>query len=110
MKPRGSYWILWGHTKEEFRGLGCFTKGLKHIVEETQSVRYAPLIYVDARVENIPSRRAILSAGFSPAGVITTRQLWVPRLGSFAIRGSWQRQVVHPGVNAACPCYLPVAR
>ena len=101
IKPRDSYWILEGHTREEFRGRGYFSRALEHVVKDIQSKSHAPLIYVDARAENIASRRAILSAGFSPSGVITTYQLWLPWLGSCVIRSSWRRQMNHPNLGVS---------
>jgi hypothetical protein len=104
--PRGfkdidADWIFHSHTREGFRGCGYFTKLLVHIVQLTRKEGSSYPTYVDALTTNIASRRAILSAGFSPCGLITVDYLWVPRVRRMALRGSWNRERAHPALPAA---------
>ena len=101
VKHFDSFWIFHCHTREGFRGRGCFTKLLRHLIEMLRSKHSMPLIHADTRLENTISQHAILSAGFNPCGHITTYQLWVPRIGSLVIYGTWQLQEAHTSLSLA---------
>jgi RimJ/RimL family protein N-acetyltransferase len=89
-------WIFFCHTREAFRGQGLFRRLLRHMVSRIAREGIAPVVYIDALTTNTPSRRAILSAGFTPWGVLTTRQLWLPGIGSTLISSSWRIEEAHP--------------
>lgn len=94
----GGYWMFFCHTREGFRGQGIYGQLLRRIVAIVASQDPSATIYVDAYPENIPSRSAIVSAGFVPAGVTTTYKLWLPRIGSLALAGRWRRNENHPSL------------
>jgi hypothetical protein len=97
-----SYWIFHCHTAIEFRGQGCFTRLLIHMVRSMYERSSNPLIHVDTDVKNVASRRGVLSAGFVPRGVMITYQLPIVGFGPWILGGFWNRHTPHP--------YLPPGR
>jgi RimJ/RimL family protein N-acetyltransferase len=95
-----AYWIFYCHTKEGFRGRGIYKQLLKRHQMLAFEKQPGAAIYADAYPENCASRRAILSAGFSPRGLFTTYKLWIPRIGKFVLAGSWRREEPHPCVSS----------
>lgn len=91
-----AYWVFYCHTKEEFRGRGFYKQLLARMVDKARHCEPNPTVYVDAFTANTASRRSIVSAGFNPAGVLTTYKFWVPRIAQIAVAGSWRRQQQHP--------------
>ena len=89
-----SYWIFHCHTKEEFRGRGIYKYLLGELVSFARRLGPGD-VYIDALPENTASQRAIIASGFVPSGVTETFKLWLPRIGSFILRGSWSRQQPH---------------
>jgi len=94
VRSMNAYWIFHCHTKEAFRGRGIY----KYLLGELVSLarRLGPGdVYIDALPENTASQRAIIACGFVPSGVTETFKLWLPRVGSFILRGSWFRRQPH---------------
>ena len=97
----GGYWFFHGHTKQAFRGQGCFKRLLARRVAVIKERDPEGAIYVDTDVSKFASRRALQSVGFRACGVLITYKLWVPRLGSRVLYGSWSRNETHPPVPLA---------
>lgn len=91
----GVYWIFYCRTRENFRGRGLYTSALRHLVGRACQGGRQTSILVDTDSANIPSRRAIMSAGFHPKGAIVTYTIQIPRLGR-RVWGNWDSEFVHP--------------
>jgi RimJ/RimL family protein N-acetyltransferase len=98
VRHEAACWVFYCHTRESLRGRGCFGRLLSQLVAKVEREKLAPAIYIDTRLDNVASRRAILRLGFEPFGVMTTRQLWLPRIGSVVVSSSWQQQREHPAL------------
>lgn len=97
-----AYWIFHCHTREKFRGRGFY----KHLLGQLVSFahRLGPGdVFIDALPENSASRRAILACGFVPSGVTETFKLWMPRVGSLVLSGSWSPELPHEHSAAVVP-------
>lgn len=87
----GAYWIFYCHTREEFRGKGHYQRLLSRLVCGAYQRAGAPLVLCDTLPGNLASRRAVIKAGFSPAGVL---EAFRPVRG-LVIGGGWQREAMH---------------
>ena len=96
VRSLNAYWIFHCHTKEKFRGRGIYKYLLGELVSFAHRLGPGD-VYIDALPENTASRRAIVASGFVPSGVTETFKLWLPRIGSLILRGSWSRQQPHTG-------------
>jgi hypothetical protein len=108
-----SYWVFHAHTATDMRGQGCFTRVLGHIVEIAKRRHPAAFVYADTDLDNVSSRRAMLSAGFTPNGVIRTYRLTLPCIGNVITKGSWRRSETHPLIvsieRPLVPCDQPAS-
>jgi len=89
------YWFFYAHTREEFRGRGfqkiTLSMLANQVLRENQNAR----IYADISPENIASRRAFMSVGFVPNGVIERHCVGLPRIWT-RTWGSWDPNASHP--------------
>ena len=72
-----SYWIYYCATSEPFRRRGLYALCLRKLLYEA-AIRAAPratVVYIDAHIENVYSRRAIERAEFVPSLHLTTFRL-----------------------------------
>lgn len=104
-----SYWIFYCRTNSKHARQGYFKQALKLLIEMACEKEAMPTIYIDTNIENLPSRRAILSAGFKPEGIITCYYLGLLK-SNRPICGNWDRSAKHPGLpsggHAANPLLL----
>ncbi|MGH9716847.1 MAG: GNAT family N-acetyltransferase [Candidatus Acidiferrales bacterium] len=89
-------WIFGCHTHPSFRQRGFYKQMLSRLMALIRQQEITTKIYIDTRANNVASRRAILTRGFEPCGVITTYRAWVPLVGSYVVAGRWRRGEEHP--------------
>lgn len=75
-------WLFYAHTREGYRGRGIQKAMVRQRLQlitppEGRSGR----VYADTWQGNIPSRRALTSVGFQPAGTMVQFELSMPFLG-----------------------------
>jgi hypothetical protein len=92
----GAYWIFYCHTKQTYRGQGCYKSSLTRLSQLILNTTPTATIFIDTEPENAASRRAILSSGFSPGGIVITYKLWIPRVREWPLGGRWLRGDSHP--------------
>lgn len=90
------YWLLYGRTNKKYYGQGYVKKAIKLLIGLACRQEAKPAIYVDTDEENLPSRKAILAAGFRPAGIINCCKLNLPGLRRL-VWGKWDMSALHPG-------------
>lgn len=92
-----NYWTFFVHTNEPFRGRGLQKEGLKLRLNGAllDSNSDSCDVFTDVSPDNIHSRRAKLSVGFEPAGVIHKKSFVLPRVKSVTI-SAWKATEVHP--------------
>jgi len=93
------YWIFYCRTKEEYGGQGLYKASLSILCNWARKRDPKAEVYIDTEPSNVPSRKAIETVGFIPAGIISVWTLGLPKLGSVAIWGSWNKEAEHPGVE-----------
>ncbi len=91
----GAYWIFDCCAREETCGRGSCPQLLAHLVTFAYARESNPLLLCEMQPENLAWRQAALLAGFTPLGVLTAYQLWIPGVGGVAISGVWRRDAVH---------------
>jgi RimJ/RimL family protein N-acetyltransferase len=89
------FWIFYCHTKESFRGRGLYKRVLKLLMQQALNESKDAEIYIDTQRDNIAARKAIVSVGFEPKGIINTYKFGIPKLKSWNW-GKWNTQVDHP--------------
>lgn len=89
------YWIFYCRTKHEYQRQGLFKASLNLFCQWAREKDHNARIYIDTTPENIPSRQAIKSIGFLPAGIITTLYLGLPKV-SWILWGKWDKKAPHP--------------
>lgn len=89
------FWIFYCHTKESFRGQGLYKRILKLLIQQAFRESKEAEIYIDTQGNNIAARKAIVSVGFEPKGIINTYKLGIPKLKSWNV-GKWNTEVAHP--------------
>jgi RimJ/RimL family protein N-acetyltransferase len=97
----GAYWIFFCRTQEKYRGQGCYKRMLARMVDLIRDRNATAEILIDTDATNIPSRRAIISAGFIPAGLMTTYRLPSWRFRDRLIYGRWRPDQSHPPLPSA---------
>ena len=75
-----SSWIFHCGTKASYRGRGLYKNSLRLLAMQSQGCRE---LLIDTEVDNLPSRRAIVSVGFQPYRLVRTWTWSVPRLKSW---------------------------
>jgi GNAT superfamily N-acetyltransferase len=93
------FWLFYAHTREDYRGRGIQKAMLRRRLQALAGPggrRHQA--YADTRTTNVPSRRALLSLGFQPAG--TMLRLEVPLLRSCPLCW-WDRHQPHPPLAGA---------
>lgn len=92
------YWLFNGHTRPEYRGTGILKKTLQLIVNHILQIENAMVpyhIYTDVVPGNLAPRKAVLSMGFKPQGIIHRQQLCMA--GHTLLRwGTWNKMEPHP--------------
>lgn len=86
-----AYWIFYCRTREEFRGQGHYKRLLARLVAGAYERAASPLVLCDTMPDNSVSRRAVLRAGFSPRGVLSTYR----PLPGMIVGGRWRRDEAH---------------
>ncbi|MEM1552538.1 MAG: GNAT family N-acetyltransferase [Candidatus Bathyarchaeia archaeon] len=89
------YWIFCCRTKGRYQGRGLFKASISLLARWAREKDPNAQIYIDTEPNNIPSRRAIESVGFSPVGVITTMNLNLPKV-NWVLWGKWDKEASHP--------------
>lgn len=90
------YWIFYCRTREEYQGQGLFKASIILLAQWARNREPDAEVYIDTSPDNIPSRRAINSVGFVPAGIITTWTLNLPKV-HLILSGKWDKEAPHPG-------------
>jgi len=90
-----TYWIFYCRTEDSFQGRGLYKRSLSLIVNDIYKNDPNAQIEIDTETSNLPSRRAIMSVGFIPSGVINLLTLKFPYLPVQKL-GSWDRNAPHP--------------
>ncbi len=94
----GANWVFYCSTKPQYRNQGYYKLAMRLLVEQAFQLEPDPTVYIDTDASNIPSRRAILSVGFQPAGVLQCTRYGVPGIGYLTL-GKWQREADHPNLE-----------
>lgn len=99
-----NYWTFYVHTAQEFRGRGLQKEGLKLRINAAleHGVSRRVMVYTDTGATNVYSRRAKISMGFVPHGVIYRKQFRLPKTRGLNT-GHWDKYEDHPpleGVRA----------
>lgn len=97
---RNRYWCFNEHTHAEHRhrGLWNYLKGVGIRTARNSANNENQVIYSDTGLENLASRRAHQSFGFSANGVVRTTTFRLPRIASLTI-GSWSESAIHPEIH-----------
>lgn len=85
------YWIFYCRTKEQYQGRGLYKASISLLARWAREKAPNAPVYIDTALDNIPSRRAIKSVGFLPAGIITTLELKLPKV-SYVLWGKWDKE------------------
>ncbi len=88
------HWIYYCRTREEYRGRGLYKESLKALVQDALESGRNSGIMIDTEPANVASRRAILSVGFAPNGIIRTKELIIPRIKKWTW-GAWDLEKAH---------------
>ena len=91
------YWVFYCRTKEDKKGRGLFKASLTMLAGWARARDIKAEVYIDTDPNNIPSRRAIETVGFSPNGIITAWTLRIPKVNS-NIWGHWDPNATHTEV------------
>jgi len=97
LKKIDCYWLFYQHTKKEYRGRGYYKLSLKLQLCSIMSDECIHPTFIDTTLDNIASRRGILTVGFEPKGIIHTREVHIPKVKSW-IWGYWDLHAEHPGI------------
>jgi RimJ/RimL family protein N-acetyltransferase len=87
-----SFWIFHCRTKQAYQGQGLYKRSLRMLARAARQHLPEAALYIDTEVDNLPSRKAIVSVGFEPYGLVNTWTLTVPRLKSWTFARWHQRQ------------------
>lgn len=90
-----AYWIFYCSTKPQYSNQGYYKLAMRLLIQHAFRARPSPSVYIDTGVSNIPSRRAILSVGFQPRGILKCTKCGIPRLGYLTF-GRWEKGIDHP--------------
>ena len=91
------YWIFYCRTKEQYQGRGLYKASLNLLAQWVRERNPSAQIYIDTSPDNIPSRKAIESVGFVPAGTISILNLRLPKI-SLVLWGKWDKRALHPEI------------
>lgn len=94
----GAYWIFYCGTKEQHRNRGYYKLAMRFLIQYAFETGPNPTVYIDTDVSNIPSRRAILSVGFQPRGILECIKCGIPKVGYLTF-GRWEKGVQHPELS-----------
>ena len=89
-------WIFGCRTNQSFRNQGLFQEGIQRLARVAEITSPDAAIYIDSEPHNVAAHRAILRAGFEPAGVVSTRMLRLPRM-SLVVSSCWHHESAHSG-------------
>jgi hypothetical protein len=92
----GAHWFFYFHTRRDLRGHGVMKGLIARMVQLISSQHPNPLILADTLIDNIAPQRAVLTSGFFPSGIYTTRVLPLPRIGNIPLTGFWNPDAPHP--------------
>jgi hypothetical protein len=90
-----TYWFFYGATQPEFFGQGLFKLAQRLALHDAFERSHAPQIVADPAWDNTASRRAHLSCGFTPAGMLDCWYFWLPRVARIPLWWHWTR-AEHP--------------
>lgn len=92
-----NWWFFYMHTKKEYRGQGlqklCLSLRLNMVKNLAKT---SPSIMVDTGINNVPSQKALLRAGFKPYGVLRVTNMKIPKIGNKVVYFNWQQNEKHP--------------
>ena len=91
------YWIFYCRTKEQYQGRGLYKASISLLTRWARERDPNAQVYIDTSPDNIPSRKAIESVGFTPAGMINTLTLRLPKV-NLVLWGRWDRKAIHPEI------------
>jgi RimJ/RimL family protein N-acetyltransferase len=91
------FWIFYCRTNDSFRGRGLYRLAMSLLIERARKVIQEARIFIDTAPSNIPSRRAILSVGFKPKGVIVSYRFRLPKVNNW-VWGHWLKSSQHPSM------------
>jgi len=94
---QNSYWIFYCGTDGDFQGQGLFKRSLSIMVSDIFEINPATTVNVETEATNMPSRRAIISSGFSSSGMIDLLTIKLPYLPTQKWAG-WNRNAPHPAM------------
>ena len=81
-------------TQDGFRGLDYYKLALRLLAQQALKENEHASTYVDTSASNVASRRAIVSVGFRPKGVIITYRLQLAKV-SVDVKW-WDAEAAHP--------------
>ena len=96
------YWLFYQHTRVEYRGRGYYKMALKIQITCVREQNPVANLYIDARVDNVASRRGIISVGFRPRGLIYASQIRIPKIKPW-VWGYWDTDAKHPRLDGGEP-------
>jgi hypothetical protein len=91
-----TFWIYFCATKRRFSGKGLYKFAQRLLIREALTVAPDAAILIDTTPDNLASRKAIISTGFVPAGMINCFYLWLPRVLRKPVIYHWDRKEQHP--------------
>lgn len=94
------YWIFYCRTRVEYQGRGLYKASLNLLSKHAREADPNAQVYIDTEPRNFPSRRAIKSVGFVPAGVISNLFLRLPRV-RLVVWERWDRKAWYPEIEHA---------
>lgn len=100
-------WIFGCHTREGYRRQGIYKRLLARLVGLATQEGISTKIYIDTHADNIPSRLAIVGAGFRPVGIFSTYRFWTPVAGTRIVGGRWRIEQPHPELPSR-PFDMPI--
>ena len=93
VRKLGYPWVFYCQTREAHQRKGLFRASLGMLAAWVREDEPRAEVFIDTEMDNLPSRRAILDAGFVPHGVVTTVSVAIPRVRLVA--GQWDRHAPH---------------
>lgn len=93
---RNRYWTFNVHTAPKHRGKGLQKAGIRQRValSREHARDESEVIYTDVRPSNMFSRKAKLSSGFTPAGLLYTTRIGIPGIRHWVF-GHWDSTAPH---------------
>jgi hypothetical protein len=91
-----TFWIYFCATKHRFAGKGLYKFAQRVLLREALTAAPQASILIDTTPDNLASRKAIISTGFKPVGMISCSYLWIPRVVRKPLACHWAKTAQHP--------------